>query len=97
MNRDLTEEFTRQAEWRREKAQQYPDDTRNAEAAELFDRLASSSAKCPPEITEAAWELFDDIIDGEMWHQMLKEVGFWYFPSTAEEFCRDFISKQTAG
>jgi hypothetical protein len=97
MTSDLGDEFARQAEWRREKARQYPNDKRNAEAATIFDRLASSAERCPPEISEAASELLDDVRDGEVWSEMMKEVGFWYFPSTAETFCRDFISKQTSG
>jgi hypothetical protein len=42
---ELQEEFERQAEWRRMKADEYPDDdTRNIEAAEIFDRLAATVA-----------------------------------------------------
>jgi hypothetical protein len=95
--RELAEEFERQAEWRREKAQQYPRDNRSAEAAARFDRLAKSVADCPPAVAEAAWGLFESVPDSEAWQQMMTEVGFWYFPETAEEFCRDFISKQTTG
>lgn len=39
----LQDSFERQAEWRREKAVQYPDDaTRNLSAAETFDKLAAT-------------------------------------------------------
>ena len=34
---ELKEEFERQAEWRRQKAAEHADDSRNAEAAALFD------------------------------------------------------------
>jgi hypothetical protein len=39
---ELQEEFERQAEGRRSKANEYPDGTRNIEAAEIFDRLAAT-------------------------------------------------------
>lgn len=94
---DLAGEFSRQAEWRREKALQYPNDKRNKEAAEIIDRLASTAYFCPPDVVAAAMELFDDYPDAEVWRNMLKDVGFWSFPSTAEEFCRDFIAQQTTG
>lgn len=92
---DLKEEFERQAEWRREKAAKHPDDTRNLDAANLFDRLASSTSSCPPEVVDAAWELLEDAPDSETWLEMMKEVGFHYWPSSAEEFCRDFIARRT--
>lgn len=95
-NAELAEEFSRQAEWRREKALQYPNDKRNAEAAAIFDRLASSANFCPAHIVAATRDLFEDYPASEEWQSMLKEVGFWSFPATAEEFCRGFIARQTA-
>ena len=95
-NAKLAEEFSRQAEWRREKALQYPNDKRNAEAAAIFDRLASSANVCPVHLVAAAWALFEDYPAAEAWQSMLNEVGFWSFPATAEEFCRDFIAQHTA-
>jgi len=74
---ELKEEFERQAEWRREKAAQYPNDERNAEAAAIFDRLASSVAACPAEVIQAVGELFDDLPDTEIWIEKLKLIGFY--------------------
>ena len=39
---ELQDDFKEQAEWRREKAEQYPDDKRHLEAAAIFDRLAAT-------------------------------------------------------
>lgn len=85
----LAEEFEYQAEWRREKAAEYPDDKRNHEAAEILDQLARSVRDCPAETIEAVFELCID--GGEDWSEMKRQVGFSYFPKTAEEFCNDFI------
>ena len=38
----LRDDFKEQAEWRREKAEQDPDDKRQLEAAAIFDRLAAT-------------------------------------------------------
>jgi|SRR5580692_986699 hypothetical protein len=39
---ELQDVFKEQAEWRREKAEQHPDDKRHLEAAVIFDRLAAT-------------------------------------------------------
>jgi hypothetical protein len=67
---DLREEFERQAQWRREKAAEYPEDSRNLDAAALFDQLAQSVVSLPPPVLEAFTELFDDLSDAEEWQEM---------------------------
>jgi len=94
---NLREEFERQAEWRRQKGIEYPNDTRNLEAAEIFDRLASSVEDCPSEVIYAVGEFFADPDDwecAERWQEVLREVGFYSEPKTAEEFCRAFIAER---
>ena len=39
---ELRDDFKEQAAWRREKAEQDPDDKRQLEAAAIFDRLAAT-------------------------------------------------------
>ena len=39
---ELQDDFKERAGWRREKAEQYPDDKRHLEAAAIFDRLAAT-------------------------------------------------------
>lgn len=51
----LADEFEMQAEWRSEKAKQYPDDKRNAEAVEIFEKLRNSVAVCPADVIETAF------------------------------------------
>ena len=40
---ELQDDFKEQAGWRREKAEQYPDDKRHLEAAGIFDRWPQRS------------------------------------------------------
>jgi hypothetical protein len=40
---ELRDDFKEQAEWRREKAEQHPDDKRHLEAAAIFDRWPQRS------------------------------------------------------
>ncbi|MDM8167145.1 hypothetical protein [Roseovarius sp.] len=96
---DLHDEFIRQAEWRREKAEDHPDDQRNIEAAQMHTNLAVSALEVPPEVMECARELFeeDSLEIPESWSEMMRSVGFSYFPKSAEAFVHDFIREHTGG
>ena len=50
---ELQDDFKEQAEWRREKAEQYPDDKRHLEAAAIFDRLAATVDGIPQDVFRA--------------------------------------------
>jgi hypothetical protein len=90
----LQEDFERQAEWRREKAKEYPDDRRNIEAANLLDHLALTANAVPSDVLKVAGEFFVDNDAVENWHELLRQIGFSSAPSNAEEFVRDFIAEQ---
>lgn len=86
---ELQEEFERQAEWRRMKADEQPHGTRNIEAAEIFDRLAATVG----DIKSYQFDVllaFDDVPDVELWNEMLRRVGFSIWPETAAEFVRRY-------
>jgi hypothetical protein len=87
--RTLHEEFEMQAEWRRGIAEKYPGDSRNLEAAKIFDRLAATAHLVPEDVVEAYWELFEDFGEAETHSERLRLVGFHYFPEDAEAFVRD--------
>ncbi|WP_394891014.1 hypothetical protein ACG873_06705 [Mesorhizobium sp. AaZ16] len=91
----LAEFFNDQADWRDQKAREYPDDERNRAAAEHLRMLAKSASDCTQSVITAAEELSEDAPDTEVWHEQLKQVGFHYFPTTAEQFVRDFIAART--
>ena len=92
---ELRDDFKEQAEWRREKAEQYPDDKRHLEAAAIFDRLAATVCAIPHDVFIAFSEhpdIADGLLDVERWTEMLRDVGFGLSPKTAEEFVRSFIA-----
>lgn len=90
---ELQEEFERQAEWRRIKTDEYPDGTRNIEAAEIFDRLAATVRDIKSYQLDALL-VFDDVPDVELWNEMLRRVGFSLWPETAAEFVRRYAAER---
>ena len=96
---NLRDEFAEQARWRREKAEQYPDDDRNLVAAAIFDRLTATADAIPEDVFVTFAELGSDVDDGfldnERWSEMLREVGVRSAPDTAEEFLRSYIADRT--
>jgi hypothetical protein len=93
------QDFKEHAEWRREKAQQYPNEERNLEAAAILDRLAATMDAIPHDVFVAFSELGpnvdDDLLDVERWTEMLRDVGFQSAPKNAEDFVRSFIAHRT--
>ena len=70
---ELRDDFKEQAEWRREKAEQYPDDKRHLEAAAIFDRLAATVDAIPQDVFIAfsKLEVDDGLLDVERWTEVL--------------------------
>ena len=91
---ELRDDFKEQAEWRRAKAEQYPDDKRHLEAAAIFDRLAATVDAIPQDlfIAFSKLEVDDGLLDVERWTEVLRDVGFGSSPETAEDFVRSFIA-----
>ena len=83
---ELQDVFKEQAEWRREKAEQHPDDKRHLEAAVIFDRLAATVDGILQDVfrTFSEPDVNDGLLDLEQWTEML--------PKSAEEFVRSFIA-----
>jgi hypothetical protein len=91
-------DFGETARWRREKAAEHPEDSRNVEAAELLDRLAKTIKDVDPTLLDAYGSLWDDDVqDSEQHSEMLRLIGFQSFPHTAEEFVKEYITKRTGG
>ena len=91
---ELRDDFKEQAEWRREKAEQHPNDKRHLEAAAIFDRLATAVDAIPQDVFRTFSEagVNDGLLDVERWTEMLHDVGFGSSPETAEDFVRSFIA-----
>ena len=87
-------DFGETARWRREKAAAHPEDSRNVEAAELLDGLAKTIKDVDPTLLDAYGALWDDgIQDSEQHRELLQLIGFHFFPQTAEEFVKEYISR----
>jgi hypothetical protein len=91
---ELRDDFKEQADWRRETAEQHPDDKRHLEAAAIFDRLAATVDTIPQDVFRAFSkpDVNDGLLDVERWTEMLRDVGFGSSPKTADEFVRSFIA-----
>jgi len=101
---ELTSGVGTTADWRRRKLEQYPDDLRNLNAAEMLESLKPGLEKlrgsdlhkqyervCNFDIETPGWE--DKLFAlEEMKSAKLRSVCFHYFPRTAEEFLADAIS-----
>ena len=75
-----------QAEWRRRKAAEYPDDRRNLDSAEEYERLAKTVKDIPDDLLVAYSAAFEDVPDSERWQEMLKDIfrGFFDFANATE-------------
>lgn len=93
----LAEVFIGQAEWREQKALEFPDDERNADAAKHLRRIATSAASVDQSLITAAEELFEDAPDTEKWSEMLRQEGFQIKHESAEAFLRAYISNRSSG
>ena len=81
-------DFEQTADWRRSKAAEYPEDSRNLEAAALLDKLAASVETVAPDLLDAYGSLRDDYMDSEQHSEMFRQIGFHTWPETAEDFVK---------
>jgi len=97
------------AEWRRRKAEQFPEDTRNTGAAEELERLAREISELDgSEIEQQITEVHDNLNREEDWcdawqelnesvSEELRSIGFHNSYSTATKFLewyRDLLSEK---
>lgn len=98
LNEMIGFQVERTAEWRHEKAIQFPNDARNLRAAEELERLAAEidalrGSEVEKQISEAHHTLNDASGNGEVWMDVnetvsaeLREIGFHTGFVTATEF-----------
>ena len=89
----LKAEFLCTAEWRREKATEYPDDERNLKAAEILEHLAGTVDQIEPAVLQTYefagnWEEVE--VKADVHNEMIRTIGFHWTPSTATEFITEF-------
>src|SRR6516165_9727144 len=82
----LKTELEDQAEWRRQKAVEYPHDRRNLDSAEEYERLAKTVKDIPDNLLVAYSEAYQDAPDVERWQELLKDIfrGFSDFANATE-------------
>ena len=90
--------FENSAEWRRQKAEEYPHDaSRNLSAATQLGVLAKSAANVEAGRAAQYAELFGGEGDScravEEEQEMIRSVGFHSFWDTADEFIDDLIAR----
>jgi hypothetical protein len=90
-------DFEQTADWRRSKAAEYPEDSRNLEAAALLDKLAASVETVAPDLLDAYGSLRDDYMDSEQHSEMFRQIGFHSWPETAEDFVKACIADRATG
>jgi hypothetical protein len=94
-------DFENTAEWRRNKAIEYPNDKRNWSAAEILDRLTATVADVDAATRSAYDNLFDTEDDDAIFYaveqksEALRAVGFRSFPQAAAEFMQGLIDDVT--
>jgi hypothetical protein len=95
-NRELLkDQLEVQAEWRRRKAVEYPDDRRNRDAAKEYERLAKTVQNIPDDLLVAYSEAFEDAPDSERFEEMLKDIFRGFFaPADATEFVQSFLDRK---
>jgi hypothetical protein len=91
----LKDQLEDQAEWRRRKAVEYPDDRRNLDSAEEYERLAKTVQDIPDDLLVAYSEAFEDAPDSERWQEMLKDIFRGFFdPADATELVQGFLNSK---
>jgi hypothetical protein len=104
MENDPENDLESTADWRRRKAEGYPEDTRNEAAAELLEKLAAQlrALKVSPfyrklgELEETLYQGVDakgfDLLGlSEALSEYHRGIGFHHFPESAEEYLVDLI------
>jgi hypothetical protein len=84
--------------WRRMKADEYPDDSRNLEAAAELERLAQSADQVPPALAKAYTGLAGGDANSqcaltELESEKLRRVGFNDGYASAADFVESMISE----
>ena len=91
----LKSDFLDAATRRRDEATKSPLDERYHEAMQLLAALAATVDQIEPSLLAAYAELWEGPVEFEAHAELLREVGFGFWPNTAAEFVSRFISKLT--
>jgi hypothetical protein len=63
----------------------------------MLQEMSATTADIPATMIDAYWEIFEDLRDGELEHEMLRGIGISWWPESATKFVERFISVSTGG
>lgn len=99
MASELKEAFEAQADWRAEKAEEYPDDVRNVRATEILRRLAATADDVPAALMAEynavflRWDTYEVV---RLQDEAMRGIGFHTQPENAADFVRGFVEMANA-
>ena len=83
------------AQWRKQKAERYPEDGRNLDAVKLLEKLASEVPTLRGSELEnryaTLWETAPDGTLSEAESEYMRGIGFHRWPSSATEFVNGLV------
>ena len=95
----VEDELEAQADWRRQKALEYPNDRQNVDAAELFGKLAKEALEL--DRSDPLLNSLDRLLERLQGDAMARfverrgeyhrQIGFSVFPSTVREYLQGLI------
>ena len=102
---DLATELETTAEWRSEKTEQFPDDPRNAEAADLLMKVAANLRSIDGTPEAKRFEALHDFVFAEgtldetsdafrlceRWNEYRSRIGFDHYPDLGKEYLDDLM------
>ena len=63
----------------------------------ILHELSATTTDIPAAMIDAYWEIFEDLRDAELEHEMLRGIGISWWPESATKFVERFISVSTGG
>jgi len=72
-------------------------DSRDPTNISILRELSATTADIPDATIEAYWEIFAGLRDAELYYEMLRGIGIFWWPESATKFIERFISVSTGG
>jgi hypothetical protein len=78
-------------------AAEFAESKGDSSRAQFFTRLAQTSDSVDTSLLGAWAELYEDLRDQEADNELMAKVGRGWFPQSATEYVKEFISRRTGG
>jgi hypothetical protein len=90
---ELILDFQETALWRRRLITKFPDDDRNAAAADLLERLSGSVQDVPEVLLLQYSQILDELETDAALDEALRWIGFRSFPTSAADYVSWFVDR----